>query len=158
MNPMSFFKPIIQPNLLVAALCLTCALPACSNSHTASIEASASMPAAAQKTGAPAMSSTAFITMAKESSCHQIRNKLYLIDGSVVFWDRIGNCPDNAHEQTLFGASPATVLATSHDSIAGPMQKINDEKYRAMYTTIMANRDAPDLGLGNAHKVQPLAL
>lgn len=104
------------------------------------------------------MSVAAFITMAKESPCHQIKNKLFLIDGTLMFWDRAGRCPDNAHEQTLFGSKPEEVLATSYDSIAGPKTDIRDEKYRALYTTIMANREAPDLGLGSSHQVQALNL
>ena len=108
--------------------------------------------------GVPAMSVSAFITMAKESPCHQIRNRLFLIDGTLVFWDRAGNCPDNAHEQTLFGSKPEEVLATTYDSIAGPRTQIHDEKYRALYTTIMANREAPNLGLAASHKIQALAL
>ncbi len=133
--------------------------PACSSNaaNHGSAPSSAAATAGTSTTGAKAMSTAAFIKMANESPCHQIRNRLFLIDNSVIFWDRIGKCPDNAHEQTLFGATPDKILATSHDSIAGPMVKVNDEKYRAMFDTIMAHRDAPDLGLGSAHKVQPLA-
>ena len=151
------------PRLLATLICLPGLMllaPACS-SNTAShgnTKPSAVATSGSKTTGAKTMSTAAFITMAKESSCHQIRNRLYLIDNTVVFWDRLGRCPDNSREQTLFGATPETILATSHDSIAGPMVKVNDEKYRAMFDTIMANRDAADLGLGSGHKVQPLAL
>jgi hypothetical protein len=109
-------------------------------------------------TGDHSMSIAPFIQMAKESPCQQIRNRLFLIDSTLVFWDRIGNCPDNAREQTLFGSSVDTVLATSHDSIAGPMKKVNDEKYRTLFETILINRDANDLGLGASHQVQLLPL
>ncbi len=157
MNRFPFFKPhhvaalICLPGLMLLA-------PACSSNGTSATTSTKTATTASTTTGAKTMSTAAFINMAKESSCHQIRNQLYLIDNSVVFWDRIGKCPDNAHEQTLFGSTPEKVLATSHDSIAGPMVKVNDEKYRAMFDTIMAHRDTPDLGLGGKHKVQPLAL
>lgn len=153
MNRFPFFKP----RLLAALICmpgLMLLAPACSSNGSTAATATPT----SSSTGAKAMSTAEFIKMAKESSCHQIRNQLYLIDNAVVFWDRIGKCPDNAHEQTLFGSAPDQVLATSHDSIAGPMLKVNDEKYRAMFNTIMAHRDSADLGLGSTHKVQPLAL
>ena len=161
--------PFLQPRRLASALCmlgLLCLSPACSSNTSPAADsatpAAAAATAAASSTATPAsgaaMSTAAFIKMAKESPCHQTRNQLYLIDNSVVFWDRIGNCPDNAHEQTLFGASPDTVLITSRDSIAGPRTTVNDEKYRAMFDTIMANREVAGLGLGSAHKVQVLAL
>lgn len=140
---------ICLPGLMLLA-------PACSSNGSSNDTATTAT--ASNTTGATTMSTAAFIKMAKESSCHQIRNQLYLIDNAVVFWDRIGQCPDNAHEQTLFGSTPDRILATSHDSIAGPMVKVNDEKYRAMFDTIMAHRDTPGLGLGSQHKVQPLAL
>lgn len=102
----------------------------------------------------PATITAAFIQMAKESPCHQTKNRLFLIDSTLVFWDRLGRCPDNAYEQTLFGNSPGAVLATSHDSIAGPRTTINNEQYRVLYETILANLDKPDLGLGAKHKVK----
>ncbi len=116
-------------------------------------------------TGVVALSATlstnlpaaAFIQMAKESPCHQIKNRLFVIDNKVIFWDRAGRCPDNAHEQTLFGNSPDTILATSYDSIAGPRKTVNDEKYRVMYDTILENLDQPDLGLGKKHQVKALS-
>ncbi len=97
-----------------------------------------------------------FISMAKTSPCNDITNRLFLIDQKVVFWERAGRCPDNSYEHTLFGEKPDTVLVVSRDSIAGPRTNYNDENYRAMFDTIVKNRDKADLGLGNAHQVQPI--
>ncbi len=120
--------------------------------------ASNARPAQSTVTGAKSMSIALFLQMAKESACHQVRNRMFLIDNTLIFWDRVGNCPDNAREQTLFGSSVEQVLATSHDSIAGPINKVNDEQYRALFETILANREASDLGLGERHQVKLLPL
>jgi hypothetical protein len=126
--------------------------PACSSeSRSNKPTGTATMPATMSAT-----ITAAFIQMAKESPCHQTKNRLFLIDSTLVFWDRLGRCPDNAYEQTLFGNSPGAVLATSHDSIAGPRTTINNEQYRVLYETILANLDKPDLGLGVKHKVQAI--
>jgi hypothetical protein len=148
-----FYKPV-RPLVCLFALWnfssvpFACATPA-KNFSTGVIALSATLPST--------LSAAAFIQMAKESPCHQIKNRLFIIDNKVVFWDRAGRCPDNAHEQTLFAHSPDAVLATSYDSIAGPRKTVNDEKYRLMYDTILAHLDEPDLGLGSKHKVKALS-
>ena len=104
--------------------------------------------------GAPVVSE--FIKMAQEEGCADVRNRLYLIDGKHVFWDRAGTCADNSYAQRLFGASPEAVLCQVHDSIAGPRSFCSDEKSRAMFETIQKNLDKADLGLGAGHKVEPI--
>jgi len=105
--------------------------------------------------GVPAVSE--FIKAAQEEACADQKNRLYLIDGKYVFWDRAGNCADNAYSQRLFGAQPQTVLCQAGDSIAGPRTFCTDDKPRPMFETIQANLDKPDLGLGAGHKVEPIA-
>jgi hypothetical protein len=105
--------------------------------------------------GAPVVSE--FIKVAQEESCADVRNRLYLIDGKHVFWDRAGTCADNSYAQRLFGASPEAVLCQVHDSIAGPRSFCSDEKSRAMFETIQKNLDKADLGLGAGHKVEPIS-
>lgn len=105
--------------------------------------------------GMPAVSE--FIKAAQEEACADQKNRLYLIDSKYVFWDRAGNCADNAYAQRLFGAQPQMVLCQVSDSIAGPRTFCSDDKSRAMFETIQANLDKPDLGLGAGHKVEPIA-
>jgi hypothetical protein len=99
---------------------------------------------------------TSFKVLARGGSCTNIRNRLFLIDGQLVFWDRAGNCPDAAYGETLFGSTISDALCNFHDSIAGPIKICQDERYREMFDTIIANLDKPDLGLGPRHKVQPI--
>lgn len=99
-----------------------------------------------------------FSKMAADSDCSDLRNDLFVIDDKHVFWDVAGNCPDKGYKQVLFGASPDKALCTSEDSIAGPRTSCTDETARAMFDTILANRDKADLGLGAAHKVNPIKL
>jgi hypothetical protein len=132
-------RPLLNAILLTATLGLAPALSSCTEIQ-----------------GAKSMPVTSFITMAQASACHDLRNRLFLIDQKMVFWDRLGNCPDNGHEQTLFGSTPDQVLAVTRDSIAGPRTNYNDDNYRAMFDTMMKNRDKADLGLGSTHQVQAI--
>jgi hypothetical protein len=99
---------------------------------------------------------TPFESMAKAGGCADIRNRLFLIDDQLVFWDRAGNCADAAYAETLYGSTPDQVLCELHDSIAGPVKKCADEGYRDIFDTITINLDQPDLGLGRKHTVQPV--
>jgi hypothetical protein len=95
-----------------------------------------------------------FKEMANNGICADIRNRLFLIDGQLVFWDVAGNCADASYSETLYGSSPDQVLCSFHDSIAGPMKDCEEEQYQELFDTITENLDAPDLGLGEAHTVQ----
>lgn len=106
--------------------------------------------------GAPATAD--FIAKAQSATCATQRNRLFMIDRKMVFWDRAGTCPDNAYGRTLFGAAPQQVLCAVSDSIAGPQTTCNDESARAVFTTIVANLDSSDLGLGSTHVVETIAI
>jgi hypothetical protein len=99
-----------------------------------------------------------FIATAQAAVCADQRNRLFVIDKRMVFWDRAGSCADNAYGRTLFGATPQTVLCSVADSIAGPQTTCNDEQLRALFNTILANLDKSDLGLGSGHQVEALAV
>jgi hypothetical protein len=98
-----------------------------------------------------------FQDVARKSPCTETKNRLFLIDGTSVLWDRAGNCPDNAYEQTWYGATPGEVLCRAQDSIAGP-RKTCDPSRAAEFDTMIENLDAPDLGLGGGHKVRRIPL
>jgi hypothetical protein len=98
-----------------------------------------------------------FQDVARKSPCTQTGNRLYLIDGKSVLWDRAGHCPDNAYEQTWFGATPDEVLCRARDTIAGP-RKTCDPLRSDEFDTMIENLDAPDLGLGGGHKVERISL
>ena len=95
-----------------------------------------------------------FIKVAQAEPCADIKNRLYLIDGKEVFWDRAGNCPDNGYTQRLYGANPQTVLCETTDSIAGPKTFCANETMRALFETIQRGVDQPGLGLDASHKVE----
>ncbi len=113
----------------------------------------------AGKTGEPKSSVdlAPFKAMAKGGGCADIRNRLFLIDDKLVFWDTQGNCADAAYDQTLYGSAPDQILCTFHDSIAGPVNKCQDEQYRNLFDTMVANLDKADLGLGSGHTVQQIS-
>ncbi|MGZ8289238.1 MAG: protease complex subunit PrcB family protein [Telluria sp.] len=106
--------------------------------------------------GAP-VSTGLFTALAREEACAGTRNRLFVIDGMQVFWDRAGNCGDNSYAQRLFGATPDALLCETMDSIAGPRTSCKDEASRGLFNTILANLDRDDLGLGKGHKVEALA-
>src|ERR1051325_7233207 len=97
---------------------------------------------------------TAFKAMAKGRPCVDIRNRLFVIDDQLVFWEGAGQCADASYGQTLYGSALDQVLCSANDSIAGPMKTSRDEQYRAMFVTMTTNLDKPDLGLGPEHRVQ----
>jgi hypothetical protein len=99
-----------------------------------------------------------FIAQAQAASCADQRNRLFVIDKRVVFWDRAGNCADNSYARSLYGATPQTQLCSASDSIAGPRITCADAQWRAMFDTILANLDKADLGLGSGHQVEPLSV
>lgn len=98
-----------------------------------------------------------FFTRAREEECANTRNRLFVIDGKQVFWDRAGSCGDNSYAHRLYGATPDALLCVALDSIAGPQVRCNDSGARAMFDTILKNLHSPDLGLGSAHKVELLS-
>jgi hypothetical protein len=99
-----------------------------------------------------------FIAQAQVASCADQRNRLFVIDKRMVFWDRAGNCPDNSYARTLYGATPQALLCSANDSIGGPRVSCTDAPSRPLFDTILANLDKADLGLGSAHQVEPLSV
>ena len=95
-----------------------------------------------------------FKLLAANATCADTRNRLFLIDDEQVFWDRAGTCIDAGFAQTLYGSTTSTVLSQHYDSIAGSMTVYEDENYRFMFDTMVANLDAANLGLGQEHSVQ----
>jgi hypothetical protein len=97
-----------------------------------------------------------FKSMVRESECSGIRNRLFLIDKELVFWDRVGNCADAMHGYMLYGSTPEDVKCFLQDSIAGPQQGCPEPGYEDMFNTIVRNLDEADLGLGPGHRVEEI--
>ena len=91
--------------------------------------------------------------MARASDCADLRNRLFLIDGSLVFWDKASQCSDATYEQTLFGATVDNLICRSQDSITGPRKGCRIDGFTALFETMLAHLDEPDLGLGPKHTV-----
>jgi hypothetical protein len=98
-----------------------------------------------------------FIELARGSDCAETRNRLFLIDGALVFWDRAGACADARYDETLFGETTDDVLCRANDSIAGPMRHCPNPTYADLFDIMIAHLDEPDLGLGPQHSVERLA-
>jgi hypothetical protein len=140
--------------MLAVPLACALVLAACSGGDTPSTPgqlAAQGIAVGEPNGGAPVLSE--FVKMAQGESCAGIRNRLFVIDGKQVFWDRAGNCPDNSYAQALFGVAPGQVACQASDSIAGPRTSCADDKSRALFDTILKNLDKPDLGLAG-HKVE----
>jgi hypothetical protein len=98
----------------------------------------------------------AFKAMARAADCADLRNRLFLIDGSLVFWDKAGQCSDAAYAQSLFGATVDQLICRAQDSIAGPRKGCRIEGFTTLFETMLAHLDEPDLGLGPTHTVEPI--
>jgi len=101
---------------------------------------------------------TPFVEMARQSPCVDIRNRLFVVDHVLVFWDRQGHCPDNSYGETLYKQTVNNMLCEFHDSIAGPVKDCPVPSYEEMFEIMIGHLDAPDLGLGSGHIVQQLHL
>lgn len=100
-----------------------------------------------------------FTAMALNATCADSANLLYLIDSSVVFWDRQGSCTDTTYSYTLYSISSTdSVFCRRFNSIAGPQDQCASQSYHDMLDTIVANLSKADLGLGNGHQVNPIPL
>lgn len=98
-----------------------------------------------------------FKDLARSSDCSDTRNRLFLIDGSLVLWDRMGSCVDAAYLVRLNAGAIDRVLCEARDSIAGQQKVCHDLRFQEMFETIIVNLEAPDLGLGPGHTVQAIA-
>ena len=97
-----------------------------------------------------------FVEMAQKASCTDIKNKLYVIDDQFVFWTAEGFCDDGSYAHILYGKSPREKLCYSEDSFAA--LESCQPAYEELFKTILENRDQPDLGLGNTHKVVEIGI
>ncbi len=106
----------------------------------------------------PSLETAPFVELAHRSICSDVRRRLFVIDESMVLFQRAGSCPDNSYATTLYGRSPAEILCTTHDSIAGPMTNCEAGAPSDLFDTMTQNADSPDLGLGSDHKVRAVPL
>jgi len=88
-----------------------------------------------------------------ETSCSDIRNELYLIDDNMIFWVVEGSCSDASYSYTLFGDDTKKVLCKISDSIAGPQETCNDEKYQEIFDIMKNNISEYNFGLDNSYNV-----
>lgn len=138
---------------LISRFCLVAlvaSLSACGGSGSVS-------PQEPSKTPAP-IATNEFLNVVKEASCANFKNRLFLIDQKYVLWDKSGNCADASYAQNLYGSSPQTLICSNADSIAGPRTTCTDATIERLFKTMIQNLDKADLGLGNSHQVQAIAI
>lgn len=99
-----------------------------------------------------------FKEVARNSECSDVRNRLFLIDRTLVLWDSRGSCADATYLVRLHSGTIQQVLCEYRDSIAGPVRSCPDPRFREMFDTIFDHLEAPNLGLGPEHHVQEIAL
>jgi hypothetical protein len=140
----------------LVALAAAVTLAGCGGGSTATVGHSQQSSDVSTGGGSSGPVAADFIKVAQAESCSDIKNRLYLIDGKEVFWDRAGNCPDNAYVQRLYGANPQTVLCETTDTIGGPKTFCANDSMRALFETIQRGVDQPGLGLDSTHKVEQI--
>jgi hypothetical protein len=105
----------------------------------------------------PSINLAPFRALARNSDCADKKNRLFLIDGQLVFWDRESNCADASYARALYGRTVEHLICDSMDSIAGPRGTCRDPgPYAGLFDIILKNLDANDLGLGSQHTVKPV--
>lgn len=93
-----------------------------------------------------------FLELTKNAGCHDIANRLFLIDKRLIFWEVRGNCPDGSYTLILFEETVNDTVCIVYDSIAGPQGFCRSRQ--PMFDTITNNLDRSDLGLGSSHHVE----
>src|SRR5688572_30695987 len=79
---------------------------------------------------------TPFVQLAlQQSSCSDIRNRVFVIDQTIVLIDHAGNCADASYSQVLYGDTVNEVLCRHHDSFAGPVKNCVVPMYAEMFET-----------------------
>ncbi len=109
-----------------------------------------------QSTAASQVDENAFIQLAQQATCADIKNRLYEVDQLLVLSDRAGSCPDASFGQILYGKTINDVYCTNQDSIAGPVKRCDAVAYQSMFDTMISNLAQPDLGLGPMHSIKVL--
>jgi len=99
-----------------------------------------------------------FLTIANDTSCANLQNRLFVIDQQYVLSEKKGSCSDAQYRQTLFGRTPDTIICTNADSIAGPRYSCTDPNASTLFKRAIENLDLPDLGLGAGHQVEQIAV
>ena len=95
----------------------------------------------------------AFVDLVNAGSCNDIASDLFLVDGKYVFANVSGNCPDASYSVGLYGLTPAALLCSASDSIAGPQRNCTDASVGSLFDTMFASRNASNLGLYSGHTV-----
>ncbi|MBC3880860.1 hypothetical protein H8K35_01920 [Undibacterium sp. LX40W] len=108
-----------------------------------------------KSTPAP-IETNAFLTIAKDTSCADLQNRLFVIDQQYVLSEKLGTCSDARYRQTLFGKTPENVVCSNADSIAGPRYNCSDPSAAAIFKQAIEHLDYPDLGLGPNHQIQQI--
>ena len=98
----------------------------------------------------------AFIALASKAPCAGAGNRLFAIDQQYVYRDRGPSCQDQVLR--LYGTDAGKPLCVHVNSATGPYTRCNDPSAQALFDSILANRQAPDLGLGAGRVVAQIGL
>jgi hypothetical protein len=150
---------MIKRPYLAAAMLAALALAGCGGGSSTTVAHPQQSPQiAVGEPNGSSVDTAGFIKLAQSATdCADRKNRLWLIDGKQVFWDRAATgCPDMNWSQKLYGANPQAMLCSSADSIAGPQASCANETMRALFDTITKGADAPNLGLDSSHKVEAI--
>lgn len=99
-----------------------------------------------------------FKSQARSAMCSDLKNRLFLIDNKLVFWQVEGNCPDGGYGLILYDKSSHQILCSERESIGGPRITINDDTYKQLFDTITQNLEKSNLGLSPDHNVEEISL
>jgi hypothetical protein len=86
--------------------------------------------------------------MARRAVCVDIRNRLFLINRQVIFWERESRCADWRYAYRLYGRTVVQKLCYFEDSIAGrPVTATTPGVTGRFFAWVVNNRDELDEGL-----------
>ena len=92
-----------------------------------------------------------FKSLAKEATCTDVANDLYVIDNEMVYWEMGCHMADASGCSILYSRTPDEMLCRVCDNIMGPQTKCNDESYREFFESL--NSGKSNLGLSSSYTV-----
>jgi hypothetical protein len=106
---------------------------------------------------APVTDTDQFIALDGQAPCAKQGNRLFVIDGTYVYWDRGATCTEQVHR--LYGNTVEALLCVYLNAPQGARTECKEPpSVRTLFETIIKSRLEDGLGLGTAHKLTQLSL
>ncbi|MDQ1833441.1 hypothetical protein [Massilia scottii] len=88
---------------------------------------------------------TPFVQRARQSTCGQYYNRLFVVGEKYVFAGQNGSCDANPEREVLFGATPDSMLCTSYYGRLGGKESCADPMHTGLFEKLGGMQTSPKL-------------